>query len=156
MIHYRMCHCTVFDETTSELYSFGGVNELGQLLNSIESYQDDKWSLSPFKLKTTRCGASGLISKNYIYICGGFANDEQTYNTVERLHLHSNTWENLPAMHGMRGFASAVILQDRWIIMLGGENRYKTGNDGSRRGEKKQTRLKIYSAFKIRTLKTCF
>merc|ERR1712226_318480 len=76
MVEYRVCHCTVHDKSTGEIYSFGGVNQMGTLLESIESYQDEQWITTPFKLRTTRCGAAGLLSAGMLYIFGGFSTDE--------------------------------------------------------------------------------
>jgi len=98
------------------LYVFGGMNSVCRCLDTAERYGLGEWQqLPPMRTRRASCVAASVCDA--LLVAGGFA-DWTTHDTVERLDLVTNMWEEVAHMrYPRRDFAAAVV---GTVLVLGG------------------------------------
>lgn len=110
----------------SYIYVFGGLN--GGRLASAERYSivDDAWEilLDMAEARVGHCAVTA-VTGNYIYIVGGYrvARSLVVFDTVSLRWIYMNAPEvNLRNMPCVLDFAAAVMIYDRYLVVIGGED----------------------------------
>ena len=125
-------------EVGNRVYVMGGTvgsdfssGSVGSDLISIDVSGNDlsalsaanKWdeTLAPMNLK--RSGFACVSHLNFIYVFGGYIDDEgeDITDTAERYNIDTNQWENLPAMPYERSYCSAGVVGNK-IYVVGGQD----------------------------------
>ena len=108
-------------------YVFGGVGNTGYMLASAERYSiaDDTWEALPemAEKRAEHCAVPALLG-NAIYIVGGYGNC-----SLELFDTALNGWKCDRHLNGIpecRNYGAAVMLEDRYLVLIGGFNETKT------------------------------
>eukprot|EP00929_Paragymnodinium_shiwhaense_P069057 TRINITY_DN34841_c0_g3_i1.p1 TRINITY_DN34841_c0_g3~~TRINITY_DN34841_c0_g3_i1.p1 ORF type:complete len:687 (+),score=140.13 TRINITY_DN34841_c0_g3_i1:187-2247(+) len=102
------------DMGLGRVYVCGGSADGIEVLDTGEYYSTASltWEKLP-SMNQRRCDASALVVGGHLYVCGGCDGEtslNRVLQSVERLNLASNRWEELPPMlFARRGAAAGVI-----------------------------------------------
>ena len=105
----------------NSFYVFGGQNENGYILNSVEKYDilKNKWEKIP-NMNLKRKGSCAIFLPDFIYIIGGF-DGIQYLKSCEKYEFKSKKWIFINDMKFQRCFCKAVLSNDlNFIYVFGG------------------------------------
>lgn len=97
----------------SRAFIFGGTNELGDYLNTVEQYaaSDDKWTMLGVTMSTARCRLGIVTWNNRVYLLGGRNADVECLSSVEYFTPADNRFCSLRIgmPNGRRAIAATLI-----------------------------------------------
>jgi hypothetical protein len=108
------------------LWIFGGNSNNGYS-NSIYRYNfiSKTWSIIPVstgQIPTYRNGHTAVLYHNSMIIFGGANSNNNIYNDLWQYFFDNNTWISLPTKPSPRCDHTAVIYDDRYMLLYGGVN----------------------------------
>ena len=130
MIHNRSDFTSVV--LHGRIYVIGGFHD-NQTLSTIECYnpEENRWSLVGNLQLGPRCGASAVVLGDRIYVLGGY-DGAQRMASVECFTpgIVNNAWHIVPDMLHRRSNFSAVVVDTKTIMVVGGFRRDAQDEEG--------------------------
>ena len=107
------------------IYVFGGSGRDGNSLALTERYSiiDNTWQPLPDMAKVRRCHCA-LVLDNDIYIVGDY---RSCFDIFDIVSLSWRTEGNLHDLPEMRDYSAAIVLRDRYLVVIGGQFYTKKG-----------------------------
>lgn len=104
------------------IYVVGGCTEPNRILDSVEVYNpvEDNWKILPYPLQISRKHLGCAAYNGSVYAVGG-RGDYGELDSVERYHVSTHEWQEVPQMSKARSGIGLVTLDDK-LYAIGGHN----------------------------------
>jgi N-acetylneuraminic acid mutarotase len=107
-----------------KVYVVGGINSLGERLQSVAVYDiaAEEWSVLPAEMLVNQRGYAAAVHGNQIYVLGGFDEGFTTLRSVKVYDLAASVWSMMSVeMHVGRSACAAAVHGDN-LYAIGGFN----------------------------------
>ena len=107
------CYWASASTVDDKVYVFGGKENDGEFLDSVEEYAAGKWTLLPVRLSVARSTLAAATVNGRVYVCGGFPGFS-VVDCFDASKMQISSVAQLPKAFKGTGAASVAVSDQAW------------------------------------------